>query len=98
MSKDGFIKVSKNTLEKYEGQIVNEVLSNIQSDLNDALNNYLSDNTMMVDEFPIKFENELGMWEIHKDGRTYVQPKTATQFIECNITILPTGKIIDNNI
>ena len=91
MSKEEFIIESQNTLKKYEGKIVNEVLKDIRSDLDDVLNNYLSDNVVMTEDFPIKFENGLGKWEIHKDGRTYVQPKTGRQFIEGNITISPNG-------
>ena len=92
MSKEGFIIELQNTLKKYEGKIVNEVvLKDIRSDLDDVLNNYLSDNVVMTEDFPIKFENGLGKWEIHKDGRTYVQPPTGRQFIECNITISPNG-------
>ncbi len=96
MSKEEFIIESQNTLKKYKGKIVNEVLKDIRSDLNDVLNNYLSDNVVMVEDFPIKFENGLGKWEIHKDGRTYVQPKTGGKFIECNITVSPTGEINQN--
>ncbi len=96
MGKEGFIIESQNTLKKYEGKIVNEVLKDIRSDLNDVLNNYLSDNVVMVEDFPIKFENGLGKWEIHKDGRTYVQPKTGGKFIECNITVSSTGEINQN--
>ena len=92
MSEEGFIIDSQNALKKYEGKIVNEVLKDIRSDLNDVLNNYLSDNVVMAEDFPIKFENGLGKWEIHKDGKTYVQPKTG-KFIECNIIVSPTGEI-----
>ena len=96
MSKEEFIIELQNTLKKYEGKIVNEVRKDIRSDLDDVLNNYLSDNVVMTEDFPIKFENGLGKWEIHKDGRTYVQRKTGRQFIECNITISPTGEINQN--
>jgi hypothetical protein len=96
MSKEGFIIESQNTLKKYEGKIVNEVLKDIRSELNDVLNNYLLDNIVTEHDFPVKFENSLGKWEIHKDGRTYVQPKAGRQFIECNITISPTGEISQN--
>ena len=96
MSKEEFIIELQNTLKKYEGKIVNEVLKDIRSDLDDVLNNYISDNVVMTEDFPIKFENGLGKWEIHKDGRTYVQPPTGRQFIECNITISPTGEINQN--
>ena len=96
MSKEGFIIESQNTLKKYKGKIVNEVLNDIRSDLNDVLNKYLSDNVVMSDDFPIKFENSLGKWEIDKDGNTTVQPHKGLQFIECNITILPTGQLNQN--
>ena len=96
MSKEGFIIETQNTLKKYEGKIVNEVIKDIRSDLNDVLNNYLSGNIVMGDDFPIKIENSLGKWEIHKDGTTYVQPKTGVQFIECNITISPTSELNQN--
>ena len=96
MSKEGFIIESQNALKKYEGKIVNEVLKDIKSDLDDVLNNYLSDNVVMTEDFPIKFENGLGEWEIHKDGKTYVQPKTGGKFIECNIIVSPTGEINQN--
>ena len=96
MSKGGFIIESQNALKKYKGKIVNEVLKDIRSDLNDVLNNYLSDNVVMAEDFPIKFENGLGKWEIHKDGKTYVQPKTGGKFIECNITVSPTGELNQN--
>ena len=102
MNKEGFIIELQNTLKKYEGKIVNEVikpkqrLKDIKSDLDDVLNNYLSDNVVMTEDFPIKFENGLGEWEIHKDGKTYVQPKTGGKFIECNIIVSPTGEINQN--
>jgi len=93
MSKEGFIIESQRVLKKYEGKIVNESLDAIRSDLNDALNEYLSNNVVMDTDFPVTYENEFGKWEMRSDGTTIYQPKSGTQYIECNITISKTGDI-----
>jgi hypothetical protein len=69
------------------------VLDELRRELNDALNEYLQANHVATKDFPIKYENEVGLWEIHQDGTTYVHPKNAAQYIECNITIKSTGEI-----
>ena len=69
------------------------VLDELRRELNDALNEYLQANHVTTKDFPIKYENEVGHWEIHQDGTAYVQPKVVTQYIECNITIKKTGEI-----
>jgi hypothetical protein len=86
-------KIVSDTVNKYEDLHVGEVLRKIKSELNEALSQYLTDNYVIKEDFPIVFENEYGKWEIHSDGNAYVQPKKGTQIIECNITIKKTGEI-----
>lgn len=81
------------TLHKYEGEVINNVLYEIVTELNDVLNQHLSEHYVIKEDFPIEFENELGRWKINSDGTTYVPPKTETKYIECNITIKPTGEV-----
>ena len=93
MNKENLEKIVSETISKYEGLHVDRVLDQLRSELNDALNSYLDLNWIVKEDFPIKFENEVGAWEIHHDGTSYVHLKKATQYIECNITIKPTGDI-----
>ena len=85
MSKEEFIVKAQSILKKYEGKIVNEVLEDIKSDLNDVLLKYLSDNTVMKSDFPIEFEDSIGKWELSEDGTTYVQLKTEGGIWSVNI-------------
>ena len=92
-NKENLTKIVSDTVNKYESLQVGEVLSKLRSELNDVLNQYITDNYVIKEDFPITFENEYGKWEIHSDGNAYVQSKKATQHIECNITIKKTGEI-----
>ena len=92
-NKENLTKIVSDTVNKYESLQVGEVLSKLRSELNDVLNQYITDNYVTKEDFPITFENENGKWEIHSNGNAYVQPKKATQYIECNITIKKTGEI-----
>lgn len=86
--------VAQKTLEKYEGlNNIRDVMHKIKEDLNVALNAYFAQNYVTKEDFPIEFENKLGKWKIDSDGNVYVQPKTITQYIECDITIKPSGEI-----
>lgn len=86
-NKENLTKIVSDTLNKYDGlRVDEEVLSKIRTELNDVLNQYIIDNYVIKEDFPITFQNEYAKWEIHSDGNTYVQPKKTTH-IECNITI-----------
>ena len=94
MNNEGIKILAQKTLEKYEGEKnVADVINKMKDDLNDVLNIYLAKNHVIKEDFPIEFENELGRWQINADGNTYVQPKKGTQYIECDITIKPSGTI-----
>ena len=93
MSNKKMNQILSDTISKYRDLPVGETLSKLRSEINDVLNQYLTDNYVIKEDFPIVFENEYGKWEIHSDGNAYVQPKKGRQFIECNITIKKTGQI-----
>ena len=94
MNKENIKILATKTLEKYEGQSnISDIINDIRNDLNGVINTYLSEHAVYKEDFPIVFENELGKWQINADGTTYVQPKKATQYIECNFTIKRTGEI-----
>jgi hypothetical protein len=86
--KEGLILESNKVLSKYKGSTINEdLLKRIRSELNDALNGYISNALVYNHDFPIEFENELGLWKINSNGDTFFQPKRVLSRIECNITI-----------
>lgn len=91
--KENLEKIMSETISKYEGLHIGRALGELKRELNDVLNSYLDLNGVVKEDFPIKFENKVGVWEIHHDGTSYVHLKKATQYIECNITIKPTGEI-----
>lgn len=93
MNKKNIEKIVYGVASKYEGLYVGRVLDELKRELNDALNEYLQANHVTTKDFPIKFVNEVGEWEIHHDGTSYVRLNKATQYIECNIIIKPTGEI-----
>jgi hypothetical protein len=91
-TKNRFILESTNVLKVFENkELTEETLKQISLDLDKHLKSFLTDNELFASDFPIKFENELGSWEMFSDGRVNFQPKTSVEYIELNITILPTG-------
>ena len=91
MNNEKLTEIVSGCVSKYEGQQIKDVLDKLRDELNDVLNHYLTDNYVVKDDFPIMFENEIGKWEIHSDGNAYVWPKKSAAYIECNITIKPSG-------
>jgi len=90
MNKDKIVNELQNTLSKFEGEEVRRVIGQIRSELNDVLNNYISENKVYDTDFPIEFENGLGKWEINSDGEAYVWLKMGVQHITVDLTIKPT--------
>jgi hypothetical protein len=94
MNNEKMNQIVSTTMSKYVGETnTKEVLKQMQSELNEVLNQYLSENHVVKEDFPIECENDFGKWEIHSDGKTYVKPKTGVQHIELNMTITKTGEI-----
>lgn len=97
MSREGFIVTAKSTLQKYKDCKVDESLKQITEDLNDVLNEYISNHIIYNIDFPIEFENDLGKWKIESDGRIFLFPNKILNHIECNITILKNGDVTYGN-
>lgn len=94
MNNEKMTQIVSTTMSKYVGEKnINEVLRQIKSELNEALNQYLGENHVVEKDFPIEFENDFGKWKINSDGTTHLQPKTGIQHIELNMTIKKTGEI-----
>jgi hypothetical protein len=92
MSKEGFKIEIEKTLENYKNSIIDRnLLYRIQLDLSEVLNTYLSNNVVMSIDFPIKFENDLGKWEFHNDGKTFFSPNIKLDYIEHKVIISPTN-------
>ena len=92
--KEGFKTEAIKVLDSYVGSELEEtLLKKIQSDLDVALNEYLSNVPMYKTDFPIEFEHEVGKFEINSDGKTYFYPKKGVQQIEVNITINKTSDL-----
>lgn len=96
-NKEGFIVEANKALSKYVGKLdTKTTLENITNELNEVLDNYITETPMYRDDFPIEFENDLGKWKLESDGTTQFQPKTSTQFIQVDITIENTEDITYN--
>lgn len=94
MNSEKMNQIVSTAMFKYEGERnTKEVLKQMQSELNDVLNQYLGENHVVEKDFPIEFENDFGKWKINSDGTTHLQPKTGIQHIELNMTIKKTGEI-----
>lgn len=93
-NKEGFVVEANTVLSRYVGKIsTQEVLENITTELNEVLNNYISDTPIYSKDFPIEFENWMGKWKIENDGKTQFQPRTDMKNITLNIRISKTGEI-----
>lgn len=78
-------------LSKHVGRDLSAVvLKQISIDMEKVLNGYIFENKIDTAEFPYKFENNLGSWEIHSDGKVFFAPRKAVQYIEHEITIKKT--------
>lgn len=96
-NKEGFIVEGNKTLSGYiDKTITKTILDNITNELNEVLDNYITERPMYRDDFPIEFENDWGKWKLESDGTTQFQPKTPIQFIQVDCTISKTGEITHN--
>jgi|688.fasta_scaffold613875_2 hypothetical protein len=78
-------------LSRHIGRDLNAiVLQQISKDMEKVLNHYIVGKVSDVVEFPLKFENAFGSWEIHSDGNVLFAPRKKVEYIECNITITKT--------
>lgn len=92
--KEGFIIESRNVLDNYIGSELEETLmKKLRSDLDDALNEYLSNVPMYKRDFPISFNHDIGEFIISENGFVNFVPKKTPQYIEVNITINKTGEL-----
>lgn len=86
--------LAQKTTEKYVGEPnTKDILNKLRSELDVILNNYLANNEVTQEDFPIEFENDYTRWKILKDGKTYVYPKKGAGNITINFTIKKTGEI-----
>lgn len=85
---ENLTKISLETLNKYVGEKnIKRVIQQMTSDLNKVLNKYLVENTVIEEDFPIEFENELGKFIIDENGNTLYQPKIVVQHITVDINL-----------
>jgi hypothetical protein len=86
MYKEGIKILSQKTLEKYKSEgYTADVVKQIKEELNSVL-------SVIKEDFPIEFENEIGKWRIESNGVCFIQPRMNIQYIECNFIISPTGE------
>ena len=92
MNKEKIQHELESTLKKYEGQSVEDVLSEMRKDLQSVMDGLISsEEGVYSQDFPIEFENNLARWKITKTGECFVQPKRSV--CETNVTIKPTGEV-----
>jgi hypothetical protein len=91
---EGFKTEAIKVLDSYVGSELEEtLLMKIQSDLDVALNEYLSNVPMYKRDFPISFKHDIGEFVISENGFVNFVPKKTLQHIEVNITINKTGDL-----
>ena len=92
--KEGFKTEAIKVLDHYVGSEHEETLmKKIQSDLDVALNEYLSNVPVYKRDFPISFKHDIGEFIISENGFINFVPKKTPQYIEVNITINKTDNI-----
>ena len=91
--KEGFKTEAIKVLDHYIGSELEDMLmKKIQSDLDVALNEYLSDVPMCKTDFPISFNHDIGEFIISENGFVNFIPKQVNKPIEVNITINKPGE------
>jgi hypothetical protein len=69
-------------------EITGRLLEKLQSETQTILKGYIhSEEGLYEEQFPIEFENDLGIWKIESNGNSFFQPKIRQKYIEVNFTI-----------
>ena len=93
IGKEGFKSEAIKVLDHYIGsELEDKLMKKIQSDLDVALNEYLSDVPMYKPDFPISFNHDIGEFIISENGFVNFIPKQVNKPIEVNITINKPGE------
>ena len=68
-------------------------IESLRSEINLALINEVFHPSVDIEDrdFPIEWETELGKFRVEENGNAFIQPKKTVQYIECKVTILPSG-------
>ena len=80
------------SLQKYIGIDAIDILHVIREDIQTIMNSHISELYIKKD-FPIRFSNEMGDWEIHEDGTCFLRSKKMIQSIYVDFTITRTGDL-----
>lgn len=89
MDKKGIIVSGLNTaLNKHSGRELNDiVIQQISKDIEHTLNKILKENYIFEKHFPVKYENEMGVFEINSDGKVFFAPRVKKEYICLEIKI-----------
>lgn len=74
------------------GKIEDIHIKRVKEGIYEMLKNVISDDI----SYPIKYENDYGKWEIREDGKAYVTPHKAAEYIELKITVTKDGLEFDD--
>jgi hypothetical protein len=75
-------------LKKHVGRELNDiVLTQIKKEMEEIMNKVLKENYIHEKDFPIEYENELGLWKLNSDGKVLFAPRAKKDYICVNIKI-----------
>lgn len=68
-----------------------QVLEYLKEEINELLIRSISKNHIPTPDNPIEFETDKGRFRYEGEGKIFIQPIKSLEFINVDITILPTG-------
>jgi hypothetical protein len=83
LTRESITYYANQTIQRHQNKNLNDALAKISQELSEIL----TGKAAVQGSFPVKFENDIGMWEIHENGNVYVQPKTPVERINISVSL-----------